>query len=315
MNPSKELFTPGELMQFEAIAKRNLMASAKAPLLIFYCMLQGLTFTAVFIIEWEIIYRVFDYLSGEGEGYWAPELMGCTAAIMIIGFHLLAESKPDNSAVRIVETAVQILIPVYLLGIGLLIAAILYGDGLGGLVAMPPDITLGMLVPEASETSWLERVFAQITNPASVLTFSLGIGGLAIVNIFVAHQLLKKIKSNGADLFSRMTQAKETLKDCTIIKRAQKAYAELSNELEALEQRNDAAIRLMIATDVVSVISEALLPHKVALNEKALNPESRFGKQGPIDTRLIAKNLAQIEAISLADVLAALNPKCLEKKS
>lgn len=314
MTQSNDLFTPGEQMQHQALVKYALMDTAKVPLMMFYCALQVLALVAVTVIEWEIIYEVFVYLSGDGEGYWTPELMGCSAAIMIIGFHLLAKHHPQNIAVQIVEGAVQLLIPVYLIGIGVLIAAIIYADGISGMVSSLPELTLGGL-PERAEASWVEVFFSDIANPGSALIFSLGIGGLAIINIFVAHRLLSLITQNFSDISGRITRSKQALKDHALIKKAQKNYAALSIQLEELESRNDAYIRAMIANDTIAAIGEALHPHKVWLSKQNLDKSSRFEEQERTDISKISKEVSRIEAISLADVLAALTPKCLEKKS
>ena len=313
MNQSADLFSIDELMQFQALVKRQLLASVRVPLNIFMGMLEAAALAVVGVVEWEIVYEVFVYLSGDEQGYWAPELMACTAGIMIIGFHLLAKTKPENLAVRIVEAAVQVLIPVYLIGVGLLIAAIMYADGLGGMVAAGPELVLGAL-PEVTESGWLDRLYDDIANPLSVLTLSLGIGGLAVINIFVAHRLLTMFGANLSDLVLRISRTREAIKDHAIIRRTQKAYAALALELDELAVRDDAYIRLAIANDVIAVIAEAMLPHKIWLTEHALGTDSRFEGRDQIDIKQITREIARIEAISLKDVLAALNPKHLEGK-
>ena len=264
------------------------------------------------VIEWEIIYEVFAYLSSEDDGYWAPELMGCTALIMIVGFHLLAKSNPNNLAVRIVKASVQVLIPLYLIGIGSLIAAIMYAGGLGGMVEAPLELTLGTL-PQAIEGNWLDTLFESITNPVAILVLALGIGGLAIVNIFVAHHLIIMIGNNLSDLSSRFIRAKEAVKCHATIKRTQRDASKLLLKLEKLNDRDDHSIRLMISNEVMAVISEALHPHKVWLNEQSIRKDSRF-KEEDINAEQVAKNIAEIESVSINDVMAALNPKLLESK-
>jgi len=314
MKSENSLFAPEELMQFQAIVKHHMNELRNLPLLTMYCVLQIIAFVIIGIIEWEIIYEVFVYISGEDEGYWAPELMGCTALIMIIGFHLLAKSNPNNLAVRLINAAVQILIPLYLLGVGFLIAAIMYGDGLGSMIETTPEIIFGGL-PQEPDQNWIEWAMLHLASPAAILSFSIGIGGLAIVNIFVAHQLLTRIGKNIDEGFQRTSRAREALKDHAIIKRTHREFSEASIELAALSERDDAALRLMIANDVLAIMAEALLPHKLWLKEQELNVKPVFGSSNEIDPKLVAKEVAKIEAITLAQVLAALNPKLLEKKS
>ncbi len=240
--------------------------------------------------------------------------MGFTAAIMIIGFHVLAKDKPHNVAVRFVEKTVGILIPTYLVGLGLLIASILFGDGLSAMIEADIPIMIGV-IPEAIEQGWIDAFFANVTNPLAVLAFSLGIGGLAIVNIFIAHKLLVMITANVDDLFGRLSRAKAAIKDHQIILSAQKTYAALGSEINDLLIWDDNYIRIMIANEVMSTISDALLPHKKKLQDTQYSEEFRFETpHQKVDTKQIAKDITKIEAIRLQDVMSAMNPKLLEKK-
>ncbi len=313
-----QLFSPQELMEFQATVKRLLLATAKAPLIIFLGAVQAVLLLTVGLVEWEIVYQVFDYLAGEtatGEsaGYWEPGLMALSALSVIAGFHLLAKVKPNNLAMRIVESAVQVLIVLYLIGIGFLVAAILYTDGLGEMVQVPDAWSLGTLA-ESVEQSWLDSVFEQVANPMAVLVLALGLGGLAVINIFVAHRLLVLLTANLTDLVGRVSRLRAALKDHAVIRRTQRDYARLGVELDALDARDDTQLRLAIASRVIAVIADALLPHRKWLSERAHASQSRFEADDPADPKQLAKDIARIEAISLEDVLKALSPKCLEKQ-
>ena len=312
------LFQPDELMQCQAIVKRLALASAKSPLIVFYVVVQAMLLATVALVEWEIIYQVFDYLAGdtatgESAGYWQPGLMALSALSVIVGFHLLTKLKPQNLAVRIVESAVQVLIVLYLFGVGFQIATILYADGLGEMSRVPETLSFGSLdVPV--EQGWLDRVFEQVANPMAVLALALGLGGLAVINIFVAHRLLVLLTTNLADLVGRVSRLRAALKDHAIIRQAQRDYAGLGVELDALDARDDTQLRLSIASRVIALIADALLPHKVWLSERAHASQSRFEADDPVDPKQLAKDIARIETISLDDVLKALSPKCLEKQ-
>ncbi|HNP51844.1 MAG TPA: hypothetical protein PKJ85_08625 [Nitrosomonas nitrosa] len=315
MSKSDELFSVEELMRFQAVCKSHVDAAAKAPLVICTTVLVGLVLAVVVYIEWEIVYRVFDYLAGDTNEYWSPTLMGLTAAIMIIGFHLLLKTKADNWAVKIVEKSVEFLIPLYLCGIGLLIAAILFADGLNSMVEIEMPVVIGA-IPEAIEQGWVEIFFDHVTNPMAVLAFSIGIGGLAIVNIFVAHKLLTIIITNLEDVFDRISRAKTAINDHKVILRTQKEYSELGSELGDLLIWDDHYIRTIIANEVISVISDALLPHKKWLQDSQYSADFRFETHHQkADPKQIAKDIAKIEAIRHQDILNAMNPKLLEKKS
>jgi len=172
-------------------------------------------------------------------------------------------------------------------------------------------------LPQIDNGNWLETFVSDFANPTAVLTFSAGIGGLSIVNVFVGHQLLVRIANNLERLTTRISRsrAKTALKDHALVKRGHKSYAHLGIELDAFNEDNNASLRLKIANETLSVIADGLRPHKAWLNEQALSAKPILGASEDIDTKQITKEIAKIEAISLSDVLAALNPKFLEKKS
>lgn len=313
MNKPEELFTPEEMMRFEAVLKRRIEAAAKAPLLMLMTLLAGFALAVVGYSEYEIVYRVFDYLAGENNEYWSPTLMGFTAATMIIGFHILAKVKPHNLAVRIVDRSVEILIPTYLIGMGFLIACILFADGLGSMIQIEMPAMIGSL-PEAIEQGWVDAFFAHVTNPLAVLAFSVGIGGLAIVNIFIAHKLLTTIAININDIFGRLSRARAAIKDHQAILNAQKDYSALNSEINDLHIMDDHYIRTIITNEVINVICDALLPHKKWLQNSQYSSEFRFEESHQkIDPKQVAKDIAKIEAIRPQDIMNAMNPKFLEK--
>lgn len=302
MTSDARLFSTQELVLFQAKLKQSVLGVAKAPLIGVITGAMVLTLAVVGYIEYEIIFRVFEFLSGEND-YWSPSIMGLTAAVMILGFHLLASRNPSNFAVRFVHTSVQFLIPLYLLGIGLLIASIL---DVGSLIEEDVPIVLGQL-PDITDTESMESLFSRITDPLAATAFSLGLGGLAVVNIFVAHVLIERISANVQDLSDRLSVAKQAIKDYAIIKRTHKRFGQCLRERADLDLWNDEVIRMTVATTVLQERDEALRPHKDALNDQRLDPGSPFMAQESADPAEIARLIKPLEAITLEDVLMALS--------
>lgn len=303
MNRQDALFSAQEFVLFQMMLKEHLIGAAKAPLIGTITGLQVLVLLLVGYVEYEIIYRVFDFLSGDNN-YWSPEIMGLTAAIMIIGFHIQAHTHPGNFAVRFVTKTVQYLIPVYMVGVGLLIASIL---DVGSIIDVQPPVVLGQ-IPDVVGPHWIDRVFTELTNPLAALAFSLGLGGLAIVNIFVAHHLLGRIWENTEDLTGRVAHAKQALADYAALKRAHHQYAELGRNLTELLIWDDQTISMNVAGVALQERDEALRPHKEWLTEQRLGKATLFEAQESTDPQEIARLIKPIEAISLKDILTALTP-------
>ena len=305
------LFQLGEMMQLQAAQQQKLREAAGAPFKLVAAFFQSVVVVFVGYVEWELVYRVFAYLEGDGD-YWSPTLMGFTSAIMVVGFHLLAMVRPDNLAMRFVDRVVQVLIPLYVLGVGLLIAAIIYADGLSGLLDPAPPVNILGTPPEDSSgvAAWLDGLFTHLTNPAAVLIFSLGVGGLAICNLFVAHHLMVLIAQALGDAVSRAQGALQARADWTMIRKAQKAYADKALALENHDRTwTDETVRRSIIAAVLSTINDALMQHKQWLQNCRLHTGSRFDQDDGIHADAVERGIADIESITWADVDAALNPQ------
>lgn len=124
------------------------------------------------------------------------------------------------------------------------------------------------------------------------------------------------IIKNMDEMISSAQTAKQAIKDHKIILRTQAEFAAQEVEENDLLMRDDNYISLSIAATVLSEIANALLPHRKQLKEhEYASPNSRFQAQEPIDAKRVAKDITRIAAISQKDILNALKPFQLEKKS
>jgi|GEM_PF-5758811 len=312
MNEENILFSVYLLKCFMLTLRNRIVSASVCPLILGFVVLQFAGLSILGFIEYEIIYRVFDYLDG-GEGYWSPSLMGLSAAIMIVGYHVLAERFPSNIAVRFIEGIVRILIPLYLIGAGLYIASMLFNDEIASMSANANvAIAIGQIPEQVADRGWLEWLFSNVTSPLGVAGFSLGIGGLAIVNIFVAHFLLTQIKDNIGGIFMRLKSAKEAVGAYKDIKRAQREYAQASLDLGDLAVKNEAYLILQIASETLGIIADELIPHKIWLKDHQSKTTHEFEQALPADPKQVAKDIAAIESITQAEIISALNPQYLE---
>lgn len=310
MIESTQLFTPEEILRFQIKLKKVLSAASAAPLLIVVSTLFGVALLGLGYIEFEIVFRIFDYLDG-GNDYWSPNVMGLTSAIMIVGYHVMAEKHPRNPSVLFVEFVVKILIPCYLAGAGLYIACMLFPELMAiGETSFTPMI--GEIPDLDGSQSWLDWVFSSVTNPFAVAAFALGIGGLAIVNIFVAHFLLKHITRNIAAVVSCTQAARNAMSDYREIKRAQRDYTQVGLDIGDLALKNESYLTREIASEVLSVIADALMPHKIWLKEHDYKKVKSFEPETPVDPKQVAKDVANIESISEEQIINAISPKYLE---
>jgi len=302
-----QLYTDQEMIAFSTACRMYLLSAARAPLMLAKAAIESIGLLCVVYLEAHIIFRVFEYLAGD-DGWWSPRTMGVSAAVVVIAFHILVEKVPGNIAVRFVNRSVQILIPIYLVGIGLFVAVMMMREEVGS-IGIATTQFVGTLQNEGLP-GLISNLFEQFADPAAWVMISIGIGSLAIINIFVAHNLIEWITKNTDDSFARITRAREANADYATIKHCQKAYAELRSDLADLDLWDDIYICMYIAGDVLQMIAERLLPHKKQLKELELelDQESSWTPSLNADPKLITGAIKKIEAITASDIITAMTP-------
>lgn len=307
-NLPRAMFAMQELFRAQAVVGHHCGAASQAPGLIILGLLAFLSAVGVFVLEWEIVYRVFSYLSGGDESRWSPKLMAASSGTVIAAFHILARARPEHALVRLVDSAVGLLIPCYLAGVGLVLAAMLYADGLSELVTA--EATSLFADPNAAPTDrWLERLFSGAVSPMAALVFALGIGGIAMCNIFVAHHQLTMGERMLREAGQRLRRARLAKRDLATVLDLQRRYAAKVAELDAIDRRwSEEAIQHGLVNDVLAVIAANLVPHKKWLAERSLTTPDRFAQGDAINASDVAARIAALDAITPDDVLAALKP-------
>lgn len=271
--------------------------------------LWAVCFLFIAFLEYELGFRAFDNLS-MGEGYWSPHLMAFSSLVMIIGFHFLAEHRPNNFAVRMVNTLVEFLIPLYVIGLGLFVAAPLMLDMQGAFDVGSVPVIGGL--PEV-EQGLLHSLMMNIASPVAMLFFSLGIGGLAIVNLFVAHRLILMIVANVNKMNGKLSLARKAKFLLSEINRLEKEYQVLQHDMADLELHDERYLKLIIAAEALSTMASALVRHKEELKaqEYAAPPgafDDFIGKKTlVVDVKKLKADIGRIEAITQDDILQAMN--------
>ncbi len=302
------LFTLEQMMAMSVRTKQAVLGTVKSPIIIFLTLLLSVAVVGVAYAEYELLFRIFEDLTGD-DGYWSPYIMGFTGLIVIMAVHLLSKTDPNGLTARFINGSVKILVPIYLIGAGLYIASIL---DLASLIEAQ-EIPIPGETIEAAE-QFQESLVSVMTTRAAVIAFTLGLGGLAIINVFVASKLVSIINSNIKDISGRFAVAKEAIKDFNTVKRCQKEYSALMDEHnDFVINCDDRFIRLSILSHVQSIISKELEPHKRNLSEREIEGEPVFGNSKAIDLKYIKKAIAKIESIGADEILKHMNPKILEK--
>lgn len=298
------LFDDKTLMQLaEALdlARRN---AQQVPFTILICLFSGLAIGITLFLEGHLLFKLFENLSGSNQEYWSPEYMAISAGVVAIGFHILAREHQDGFAVRFVKKGTQLLIPLYLLGVGLIISGMIVGDGIGTI--LEGETLSWDSSTTQTEESLSERLFAQISHPVATLAFSIGIGGFAIINIYVVHNLLQRIEQKGTTSIVAMKTFLAIKKDYTLAMKCHEEY--LENEFDIADheiQADDYFIADQQAAIALNAINSALAPHEEYLKEQQLylnHQSSLIDTSAEIDTKQLEKFISKIRALDLAGI-------------
>lgn len=308
------LFNEYDQQQIDIKHKENSKRLRKIPWLVFcwgiavLCLLLGLLF------EYEIIYRIFQYLS-DGNDYWSPALMATSALLITLAFHILVKFYGSRNLNFWIRRLATFCIPIYVLGAAFLLAAILYQDGLGAILESEQDWLGGFANSNSvgqdspSEEGWLTTVIEHILNPLAVLGFMLGIGGLAIINLFNSHHWIQSLGDISHDLFATYGEVRHFYHHYHIIQQCNDDIVMNYAELHMLKQLHEDQLILNTALEVVNAIQDALQPHKNALNvHRYQMTGSDFQPVENLDIKAIQKDITRLDNISLSEIEKMLKP-------
>lgn len=307
--PELELFTGGETIRFEALRSQLVQRAKAGKLIAIKAAVMGATAVFVGIVEYVAFKEIYDFikapLPGE-QGVWSTPVLALTGTIVVIGFHLRATAAPESHPVRIMDRLVDVLMPVYVLGAGLMFAGILFFDGANGIFASASSLTL-FGADAATERPLLSSLFEQHLAPLIAALFSLAAGSVVAIGVYVGHRCLSKVRDYIGDLFGRVRDAKEAIAAYKDIQDCQREYAELVGELNQVERARGARLIPTLVAEIAGRISDALLPFKRWVAEKRINPQpSPYAAEPDLDVDEVEMRIAAIDSITPEEITAAL---------
>jgi hypothetical protein len=304
------LFTQEEMLALEAIAIRHRRKAATVPVDTVIVFGLAAFLGLVGFTEYSLFHEVFAYLKGPAlpgaESPWSINLLALTGTLMMAGFHVYARQHPRSAAVRLIERCTGLFLPVYALGAGLAVASIIYFDGADSLVTQAAESSQDLFAAadQAASPSF-DRLLSLFP-----VVFSLGCGGLAIINLFVAHRLIEEIGTRAARAWRRALAGLEAHAAIKTVRAAQRRHADLMARRNALAAMGEAEHRQAVANDVIDAINAAVRPyenHLIDLRIRGNGPDNRFAVQpSNIDPKELAKRVNALRAITMKSVLAAL---------
>ena len=301
-----DVFQPhvGVILQGYCEQSRKDMRSI--PLFMVSLIFHSLITIGLMIFEYELIYKVFEYLSGEDSEYYSPRIMGFSSFILVIAIHFFAERSKQHPVLRLINKVAGMSMLIYALGIASMLSLLVFADS-GDLFSAD---TLGLIVePVDSDESmnWSATFMAYVTSPLGKILFSVGIGVLVIINLFASHHAIDKAKQAGSEIVRRRAAFSIDQQDLSLYQQSFHHYCDLEARKESFTPKNDTALKDEVAQEVLLTIQEALSPTLIAVrNAQVLEEISSILPHSQLNIEQVKAAIAPIEAITHDNIVKAM---------
>jgi hypothetical protein len=302
-----ELFSSAELARFEGMSAEMVRRAKHGGLIAAKAAMTLIALLGCIAIEYYAFKDIYDFLKppmpGEALAL-SPSVLALTGCVMVLAMHLRAAMNPDSMPVRVLERAVDILLPLYMIGAALMFAGVLFFNGADGMFASSSGSLNIFAAPEA-ETPLLTRLFERGVAPLISVLFTLGAGAVVVITVFVGHRCLSRLKDYITDLWGRVADAREAVAAHAAIVAKQEAYRLARGRLMELTERS--VQHAALAAEIGSVIDEELRPYKLFILDRRLNPEPNpYEPQRELNVDEIEHRVRDIEAIAPEEIMAAM---------
>ena len=223
-------------------------------------------FAALAFFEYHIMYSTFRQIAGDDNPFWSPPIMGFSALILVMAVHFFVEQSKNHPAVQFINAVVSKMVPVYLVGIGLLLAVLLYKFGLSAMLDTD-HAKLNMVTMKMEGQSWVSWVMTHIANPLAALVFSVGLGALAVVNVFVAHNALDKAALAKKTIVQLAYNQSANKADIAIYFDALARFEEATSTLQSQHIASDEQLKAEVTSELTLKLQQVKTQALASLSE------------------------------------------------
>lgn len=205
------------LLEIQSDAKRRCLAIKWDRIVV---ILLLVLLPCVLAVDYAFLLGVFDYLladeSGTGEVAFEAYVLAGAGVIAVLAWHAITYKTRSERFERSMGIVARVMLPLFLVGSGLLLAAVLYANGLESF-AQPSlqdqvQIMLGETA-EASERPFVVEFWEQEVQPVFPVLFSLGLGGLFLLSAFLGHVMTLEIGKRAPAFLEDANEAKSIQSD------------------------------------------------------------------------------------------------------
>jgi hypothetical protein len=274
------------------------------PMQIIAAIINLIVALGVLIFEFEIMYKLFSQLAGRDDKYWSPLVLGMSAFILVAAIHYLAQLNAQHIVLRMLNKVAGLLIPIYLIGIGLVLASLLFNIGINEFLDSNADsFNFEELSSADSDADFITTIMQSFISPIAGGLFSLGIGALAIINVFVSHHAISRFCDYAVQVKSNSHMLHRAEYSYDIYQKAKKHDEELELQIMKLELETLDVMVNEVAGDIMMTIREALEPiHSAINNNQYVASSFDFLPQSELNTKELEKSVKAIDAITFETI-------------
>ncbi len=216
-------------------------------------VLSAIGATGLLIFEYELIFRVFDNVTGDENPYFTPAIMGLSAAIVVLAMIYLHKQKKSTKIMGFLASSAAILVRIYAIGFGLMVLMLLLSAG--GLTDFISSQSVDMFKDSMDDIPphWLELAIGNYVGPFAGVLFSAAVGGLVVLNLYTSHQALHFTIDSFKRIVAIRNEYRIVMEDAHIFKASRKAWDKTDNERHQL-LNNDDKLRYDVASDALMAI-------------------------------------------------------------
>jgi hypothetical protein len=210
-------------------------------------------------VDYAFLLGVFDYLlpdeTGNGDIASEAYLLACAGIIAILAWHAITYRTRSERFEHTMGIMARVFLPIFLIGSGLLLAAVLYANGLDTFAQPQLQDQVRALLGETIETSerpalvdfWEEQV-----QPVFPVVFAMGLAGLFFLSAFLGHVMTLEVARRAPAFFLNVNEASEIRSDIELMEENEKKALAIKAKLvqgagQIDDNRADTAIHTVLA--------------------------------------------------------------------
>lgn len=307
-----ELYPPHDRAAITALLHQCNQSGKGLILAYIAVFLNALVSSFVMYFEWELAYTLFMRISDPENQTWQPAVMGLSAFLLVLGFHYVVETRAGDKSFRFITWLTAKVLPIYMLGFGFVIVLLLLKEGLFDLLQLEQETIdfINNLNTAPTNGEWMNDVVAGFVTPAATLAFAAGVGTLVIINVFVAHCAIGKVKQHSKAIAKKQYIKREAAQAARQIKMLEVALSGKQDELSQTLLMDEDAIAAEIGADVFSTLQEGLKRPQMLLEKRRRHGDvPGFLGKSQANLKPIIERVKAFEAITLETIIDLIQDK------